>query len=480
MGVGGEQNGGVDLGNPGGRGGAGRPASMAKRLFLSATFLTVAILLASGATLTAIYRSAAEANFDERLSVYLRAIVADIATPGETAVSAPEQLGEPHFEIPSSGWYWQITRLDAQRPEIKSSRSLFAAELPRLSDTGVPAGVGGARKGYAIGPDGRVLRIAERIIDAEDQGIYLIQVAATADELEADISAFERRLVLTFAALALALILSVAAQLRFGLKPLRQLQREVAAIRRGEAQQLQSVFPPDISPLADELNLLIAANREVVEQARTQVGNLAHALKTPLSVIVNEASADHSSPIAAKVEEQAAIMRDQLSFYLNRARAAVRARTTGAAADVQAAVQALVRTFEKIYAARAIRFTCDTPESIRFHGERQDFDEMVGNLIDNAGKWAQHAVTIVAAEAPLRNLSERRFFFVTIDDDGPGLSPPLRQAALARGKKLDETKPGSGLGLSIVAELAALYGGQLSLDTSPKGGLRAVLKLPAL
>jgi len=453
---------------------------MAKRLFLSATFLTVAILLVSGIALSAIYRSAAESNFDERLGVFLRALVADIATPGESAVSAPSQLGEPHFEILLSGWYWQITRLDAQKAEIKSSRSLFAAQLPRLSDMGVPAAVGGARKGYAHGPDGRALRIVERVIDAEDQGLYLVQVAAAADELEADVSRFERRLALTFASLALALILSAAAQLRFGLRPLRQLQREVTAIRRGEAQQIQGVFPPDISPLAEELNLLVAANREVVEQARTQVGNLAHALKTPLSVIVNEASTDPSNPVAAKVEEQAAIMRDQLSFYLNRARAAVRARTAGAATDVPLAIQALVRTFEKIYAARAVSFAADTEDGVRFHGERQDFDEMVGNLIDNAGKWAQRAVTIAVVRELQRSPGERWFFSVMVDDDGPGLSPPLRQAALTRGKKLDETKSGSGLGLSIVAELASLYGGQLALDASPGGGLRAILKLPAL
>ncbi len=480
MGVGAGRSGGVDLGKPKGPGGAEKPASMAKRLFLSATFLTAAILAVSGVALSAIYRSAAESNFDERLGVFLRALVADIATPGESAVSTPGQLGEPHFEIPLSGWYWQVTRLGAGKPEIRSSRSLYAAQLPRLSDMGVPAGVGGARRGYAIGPDGRMLRITERIIDAEDQGIYLIQVAAAADEIEAEISGFERRLSLTFAILALALILSAAAQLRFGLKPLRQLQGEVAAIRRGEIQQIQGIFPPDISPLADELNLLVASNREVVEQARTQVGNLAHALKTPLSVIVNEASADPSNSIAAKVEEQAAIMRGQLSFYLNRAQAAVRARTAGAAADVPASVQALVRSFEKIYAARAVVFTADIPGNIRFQGERQDLDEMVGNLIDNAGKWAARAVTIAAAQEPERDAADRRFFFVTIDDDGPGLSPPLRQEALARGKRLDETKPGSGLGLSIAADLAALYGGQLSLETSPKGGLRAVLKLPAL
>jgi len=451
---------------------------MAKRLFLSATFLSVVILLASGIVLSTIYRRTAESNFDERLGVYLRALIADIATPGESTASAPGQLGEPHFEIPLSGWYWQITRLDTQKPEIRNSRSLFAAQLPRLSDTGVLAGVGGARKGYATGPDNRRLRIVERIIDTEDQGLYLVQVAATTDELEADISGFEERLILTFAGLALALILSSAAQLRFGLKPLRRFQQEVAAVRRGEAQRIEGIFPPDISPLADEINLLIAANREVVERARTQVGNLAHALKTPLSVIGNEASADRSNPLAAKVEEQAAIMRDQLSFYLNRARAAVRAQAPGSAADVNAALEALVRTFQKIYAARAIGFVCGIPERIRFHGERQDFDEMVGNLIDNAGKWTQSAVAITVAKEPPRIDSERRFFLVTIDDDGPGLSPRLRQAALARGKRLDETKPGSGLGLSIVADLASLYGGQLSLETSPQDGLRAVLRLP--
>lgn len=457
-----------------------KPASMAKRLFLSATFFSVVILLVSGVVLSTLYRRAAELNFDERLGVYLHALIADIATPGESSASVPGQLGEPHFEIPLSGWYWQITRLGMQKPEIKNSRSLFAAQLPRLSDKGIAAGVGGARKGYATGPDNKRLRIVERIIDTGDQGLYLIQVAATTDELEADISGFEVRLILTFTALALALILSSAAQLRFGLKPLRQFRRELVAIRRGEAQQIEGVFPPDISPLADELNLLIAANREVVEHARTQVGNLAHALKTPLSVIGNEASADPASPLAAKVEEQAAIIRDQLSFYLNRARAAVRAQTIGSVTDVKAAIEALARTFEKIYAERAVRFASDMTENIRFQGECQDFDEMVGNLIDNAGKWAQSQVSIAVAREPQRNDSERRFFFVTIDDDGPGLSPGLRQAALARGKRLDETKPGSGLGLSIVADLSSLYGGQLLVETSPQGGLRAVLKLPCV
>ncbi len=453
---------------------------MAKRLFLSALILSITILMAAGIVLSAVYRRTAEANFDQRLGVYLRALIADIATHGEASATAPGQLGEPHFEIPFSGWYWQITRLDTKTQQIKNSRSLFASQLPRLSGEGVPAGIGGARKGYATGPDERKLRIVERIIDTEDQGIYLVQVAATVEDLEADIAGFERRLVVTFALLALALVVSSAAQLRYGLKPLRRLQSGVAAIRRGEAERIEGIFPPDIKPLSDELNLLIAANREVLEHARIQVGNLAHALKTPLSVLLNEATAEPPNPLGAKVEEQATLMQEQISFYLKRARAAVRARTPGHATDVGPAIGALVRTFEKIYAHRNVSFSAAVAEPIRFQGERQDLDEMAGNLIDNAGKWASRSVEITAEPEPCEESMERRYFRLTIDDDGPGLAPNLRQAALARGKRLDETRPGSGLGLSIVAGLAPLYGGQLSLDTSPKGGLRAVLRLPSV
>jgi signal transduction histidine kinase len=455
-----------------------RPRSIARRLFFSAALLSFAILLVAGLVLSTIYRRTAVANFDDRLGVYLHELIADIASPGEDSRPAPGELGEPQFEFPLSGWYWQITRLDVAKPEIRSSRSLFAAKLPRLSDFGVAAGVGGARRGYAKGPDDRVLRMAERIIDTGDQGIYLVQVAATTEDIDRQISRFEFDLVVTFAVLALALVISSAVQLRYGLKPLWQLQEGVAAIRRGEAEKIEGDFPQDLAPLAGELNLLIGANRDVVERARTQVGNLAHALKTPLSVIINEAAVD-SSPLAAKVEEQAAVMRDQLSYYLNRARVAVRARALGGVTEVAPATEALVRTFEKIYAERAVDFTLTVAEAIRFSGERQDFEEMVGNLVDNAGKWAHQKVTIKIETEPWGNLSERRFFCVTIDDDGPGLAAGQRQAALSRGQRLDETKPGSGLGLSIVADLASLYGGVLTLEDSPEGGLRAELRLPA-
>ncbi len=453
-----------------------RPWSIAARLLLSAIACSVLLLLLAGVILSSLYRRTTEQAFDQRLGVYLRAIVADVATPGEDTRTEPGQLGEPQFELTLSGWYWQITRLDSDKPDIRASRSLFASQLPRLADLGVPAGIGGSRRGYAEGPDGKPIRIVEREINVGDAGIYLVQVAATTDEVETQIWRFELALVIAFATLALALAGATVLQVRYGLMPLRRLGDEVGAIRRGDGELIAGVYSEELSPLAGELNLLMESNREILERARTQVGNLAHALKTPLSVIANEARATQG-PLAEKVAEQAAIMRDQVTWYLDRARAAARSRVIGATTDIAPAVGALARTFAKIYGERAIEFIAEIPEELRFRGEKQDFEEMMGNLVDNAGKWATSRVDILVETAPPA-ASGRAMIDLLIDDDGPGLPPDQRAQAMTRGRRLDETKPGSGLGLSIVTDLAGLHGGNLMLEDSPLGGLRARLRLP--
>jgi signal transduction histidine kinase len=317
----------------------------------------------------------------------------------------------------------------------------------------------------------------ERQIDAGDEGRYLIQVAANADVIQAQEKSFQLALSATFLTLALALIGSTALAVRFGLRPLRVLQEGVAAIRRGEAERVAGEFPEDVAPLAAEVNQLLDANREIVERARTQVGNLAHALKTPLSILINEA--DSRSPdLPEKVREQADVMRRQVTFYLDRARAAARARTVGVATEARPVLEGLTRTFEKLYAERGLTFAVDVEEGLKFRGEPQDLTDMIGNLLDNAGKWARDKVAIRGCrEARAKDASA--FLAAVIDDDGPGLDPGARAAALERGKRLDESRPGSGLGLSIVVELAAIYGGSLELDESPLGGLRATLRLPA-
>jgi len=276
--------------------------------------------------------------------------------------------------------------------------------------------------------------------------------------------------------LSLALVGTTALQVRYGLRPLRRLQAQVTNIRQGRADKIDGKFPQDLEPLAEELNLLITSNREVIERARTQVGNLAHALKTPLSVITNEVDRDNSN-FAGKVREQTQLMRDQVTYYLDRARAAARSSVVGSVLEVDEPLSALIRTFEKIYQDRAVKFQRLGSEGLKFRGERQDFEEMAGNLLDNAGKWARSQI-IVAIDTVRR--SEGEFMQLTIDDDGPGLPSASRDAALTRGRRLDETKPGSGLGLSIVNDLALAYGGGLDLLDSPLGGLRVRLTIPAV
>ena len=388
------------------------------------------------------------------------------------------QLIDPQFELAFSGWYWQITRLDGQKPEIRSSRSLFATQLPRLETAGASAQPGEMHSGYVVGPGDHTLRMIERQIDAGEEGRFRIQVAANSEVIESQIDNFEVALAATFLLLAVALLGSTALAVRFGLRPLRNLQEGVAAIRRGEAEHISGAFPHDIAPLAGEVNLLLVANREVVERARTQVGNLAHALKTPLSVILNEADAG-SPTLAGKVAEQAEIMRRQVSFYLDRARAAARVGSMGAATEVRPIIDSLARTFEKVYRERGLTFSVYAPDGLRFRGEGQDLTDLIGNLLDNAGKCAARKIDVVALRDAPPDAAGRKSFVVTIDDDGPGLDPQARAAALRRGQKLDESRPGSGLGLSIVIDLAAIYGGSLVLEDSPLGGLRASLRLPA-
>jgi signal transduction histidine kinase len=456
-----------------------RANSLALRLFLWATGWTVVILIATGIVLSSLYRHAVERAFDRRLDVYLRTLVADVASPEESSDKFPQSIGEPLFDLPLSGWYWQVSRLDTTKPEVRSSRSLWDGGLPRLPEGSESTASAGYLQGYAQGPEEQRLRLVERNIDLGDEGRYLIAVAGDASEIDDEIRSFDRAIALTFAALTAVLLLTTALQVRFGLAPLKRISQSLAAIRSGRAERLEGRFPVEIASLARETNELIDANREIVERARMHVGNLAHALKTPISVMVNEAAARGNDVLAQKVREQTDIMRDQVARQLERARMSARLTVVGTVTDVPPVVTALARTMEKLYRERDIAIEIDEPEHARFRGEQQDLEEMVGNLVDNACKWAQSRVAIEVVEERTDPEIERPVVRIIVDDDGPGLSVSEREQVAMRGRRLDETKPGSGLGLSIVVELAGLYGGGLTLGTAPIGGLRAELALPA-
>ncbi|WP_425515507.1 ATP-binding protein [Microvirga antarctica] len=450
---------------------AGR--SIAVRLAVSALFWSFAILLIAGLILSALYRENTERAFDQRLLVYANTLASNLVAPGE-----PDRdlgpVGDPRFELPLSGWYWQVGRPGAPAVDIRSSKSLFGGQLPSLAPAD-DTNFGQIRRGYGNAPDDRDLRVIERDIDVGEDGRFIIRVAGPADEIASDARRFVFALVVTFTLLGLALGVTTLLQIRFGLRPLSDLRRALGAIRRGEADRVAGEYPRDIAPLAIDLNLLLDTNREILDRARTQVGNLAHALKTPLSIVVNEAE-NAPDEVAVRIREQAGLMRDQVNYYLDRARAAALAGTLGTLTEVEPVIAGLTRTFAKIYRDKDLAIDLAVVDGLRFRGERQDLEEMAGNLIDNAAKWASGRVAVegvIDLDDP-----ERPRLTLIIDDDGPGLPETGREEMIKRGRRLDETKPGSGLGLSIVTDLAALYGGSLKLDASPLGGLRAVLVLP--
>src|SRR6188508_2795961 len=346
-----------------------RANSLALRLFLSATVWTVLILLVTGFVLSGLYRDSVERAFDRRLGVYLKTLVADIAAPDIPIEKTGQMLGEPLFELPLSGWYWQVTRLDRGKPEVTSSRSLWDRALPHPGDQPVTPDPDGSRKSYVQGPEDQRLRLVERDVDLGDDGRFLVAVGGDAAELDDEVLAFDGAIVTTFLVLAAVLLLTTLFQVRFGLAPLSRISRSLAAIRSGKAEKLVGSFPVEIEPLARETNALIDANREIVERARTHVGNLAHAIKTPLSVIVNEASAHVADPFATKILEQADVMRDQVAHHLERARIAARLTVIGTVTEVAPAIEALRRTMEKIHRDRDIAIGVKADAQAKFRGE---------------------------------------------------------------------------------------------------------------
>ena len=460
--------------------------SLATRLFVSATAWVVLILIITGIALSTVYKRSVERSFDRRLNFYLRTLIAEAAEPDDPKDKSKSEdrslqsLGEPLFELPLSGWYWRMARTDGNSNEIRASRSLWDATLPKLEDKGVGLNQSGVRVAYVDGPEDQKLRMVERPVDLGTEGKFLATVAGDATEIFEETRAFDFYLAGTFAALTVGLLLTTIFQVRYGLAPLKRISKSLSDIRSGNAERLEGEFPLEIAPLAAETNALLDANRAIVERSRTHVGNLAHAIKTPLSVIVNEAASHGVDPFALKVLEQADVMRDQVAHHLERARIAARLTTIGTVTDVAPVIEALARTMEKIHRDRDIIIEAEIFDGARFRGERQDLEEMAGNLVDNACKWAGQCILIEVLAEPASAPGQPPMLRIIVDDDGRGLSETERAQVARRGQRLDESKPGSGLGLSIVADLAGLYGGSLTLGAAPIGGLRAELVLPGV
>jgi signal transduction histidine kinase len=443
-------------------------------------------LMAAGFTLQRLFQDEVLGQFQQGLSQQLDQVTARIVldAQGQPRLDGAS-LSDPRWQRPYSGLYWQVDELPAsgaRRQAVLRSRSLWDSNLMLEAD---PLADGALHVHQAQGPQGaslmvleRTVKIGDAIAPAPSPSRWRLIVAADLGATHEATERFQRVLAASLLALFVLLGLAAAAQLSLGLRPLADLQQRLQAVQQGHSSTLEGRFPQELQPLVDDFNQVLDQHRQGLERARTQAGNLAHALKTPLAVMQQAAQrADAEPELASLVNEQVDKARRQVDWHLKRARLAASHQLPGQQTDVGAALAGLIRVMNKVHADKGLTLQWAEPpaETAMFAGEAQDLQEMVGNLLDNACKWARSQVLIrVRAEAE----GPRQLLGIHIDDDGPGIPEHLRAVVTARGARLDEAVPGSGLGLDIVHELAGLYGGHLRLQQSPWGGLSAQLSLP--
>jgi signal transduction histidine kinase len=456
-----------------------RANSLSFRLIASSALVAIVLLLSAGVLLNGLFQQALERNFDQRLRSTLDGLLANVELNESGVPQLQGPISDNRFTLPLSGWYWQISLPTKTVAELKSS-SLLEKNIevdPTHLQTRDAEGVASFS---SIDSQGQQLRVIEerlKLFGSEQD--YSFIVAGNFDELKNEVQAFRKALLLVLGLLGAGLLAAILAQVKYALRPLVEMQHRLNDIRSGKIELLHDEFPQEIQPVADELNLLVQSNFEIIDRARMQVGNLAHALKTPISVLTNEAR-DSKAPLAAKVKEQIDVMRDQVNLYLDRARRAARAQTIGSSTEVEPVLQSLARTLQRINQDRKLSIKVEASSGLRFRGERQDLEEMIGNVMDNACKWAKSEIYVKAILLPQNQDDGRSWLKITVDDNGPGIPADKRADALKRGQRLDESKPGSGLGMSIITETVAMYSGKVELAQADLGGLQVNLQLPAI
>ncbi len=446
--------------------------SLAARLVAGAALLSSIALAATGWGLSALYRDAVQRGLDGELSVVVDGVTSGVRAEDKGGLDMPLPLADPRFSRPLSGRFWAIYENGGLQPALRS-RSLWDEAPPLSRDLVQAAGAAPGETLFATapGPEAAAYRLAVRSVRLENRGQPILIVAgADRGPVDRDADRFAWTVAAALAALAVGLILAVLIQVRVGLAPVRRMQAGLAAIRSGARDRLEEDAPAELAPLARELNALLRHNQEVVERARTHVGNLAHALKTPIAVLVNEGRATGGS-LGDLVERQATTMARQVDHHLKRAAAAARAEALGARTPVRPVIEDIVRMLSRLHGRDGVAVTARVEGEPVFRGEREDFEEMLGNLAENACKYGGGTVEVRASAGPDGLL-------VAVEDDGPGLSDAERVEALKRGRRLDESAPGSGLGLDIARDIAEAYGGRLVLSDSSLGGLKAELLLP--
>lgn len=452
--------------------------SLARRLLLGALLWSALLVVGGVVTITTVYRAEALNILDDEHATTIQTLARAIR-PLDDGTGRIEDIEDrhppdPRFLVPLSGKYWLIVAVDEDGVpggDI-TSRSVFdeTLELPPTLQREALENPGQLISGNGPGPADQNVRITVQATTYPERANPVLLVAVSDRTLSlAGVDRLRTILLAAMLALAGGTLLAMALGLRYALRPLDRIQSDLTEIREGRQAGLSGDYPAEVQPLSEELNKLLDHNRAVVSRARTHVGNLAHALKTPLAVLRNEANGD--TQLDSVVRRQSEAMHANVDHYLRRAQAAARAEALGVRTRVRGAIDGIARVMNKLFAAEGKSVTVDVPPSLHVRTEQQDLEEILGNLLDNACKWANSRVRVHALN------DADGMVAIYIDDDGPGLSEAEREEAVKRGVRLDETAPGTGLGLSIVADIAGMNGGSLDLGESPDGGLRALVRL---
>lgn len=438
--------------------------SLARRMIAIAALWISVLLIGGGLALDRVLTGAITRNFDTSLEYVLIAMIrsSEIGPDGEVRLVEP--LGDQRFLEPYSGLYWQISG-GGQEPY--RSRSLWERSLrspaPHIDDD---IHIYDSNQF----PD-EELRVLERnVILPGSKVSWRYQIAQTREALDTQIGAVRATLIPSLALLGLGLLILAALQTFYGLWPLRHIRRAIAAMRGGENRRVDAPLPLEVQPMVDELNALLAHNEKQAEEARLHAGNLAHALKTPLTVLVNSATGQDNA-LAETVRREAATMQRQVEHHLARARAVGRRGAAQARATVWDSVESVSRAVGLLYPK--VRLDAEGDRQLVARLERQDLDDLIGNLLENAAKYGGGSVFVTVQRSGA--MAE-----IIVEDDGPGISPADRSRVIDRGVRLDSGKPGTGLGLAIVRDVAEIYGGSIALEESEDlGGLLVRLRLPA-
>ncbi|NQW00689.1 MAG: sensor histidine kinase, partial [Rhodospirillales bacterium] len=388
-------------------------------------------------------------------------MIAAMETKPDGSVTLIRPLGDPRFDQIFSGFYWQVTEPSGR---LLRSRSLWDSTLPIMgNDTDLQV-----RR--IAGPNGLPLLVAERDIQFPDAtGPVHVMIAGDLREVSEAVHRFDLLLIISLGFLGLSLVVAILIQVRFGLKPLRKLATDLNAVREGERARLADQYPEEIAPLARAMNSVLDEDAELIERARRHIGNLAHGLKTPLAVIAAETT---ETPNVTLLNQQIQVMRRLIEHHLGRASAVAGAGgRLGVSTPVRSTANDITAVLRKVFAEKNLVIDVDIDPGVVFRGHREDLEEILGNLTENACKWATSQIHISATEDVKR-------LTLMVDDDGPGMSEEQAAVASRRGKRFDEIAPGWGLGLSIVSDLVEVNGGEIAFSRSPLGGLRVSIDLP--